>query len=178
MTRVRVNHRTAVGREDNHRVERNASVTGKRFIFFFPLYDSILSIVGNRSVGNRWPRRSNVPGFASVNRGLNDERSTLVVEKRACARTIDDRVIYVNAIVNAKRGWIFALPSRSFLSLCLFPSREFLAVDESPVGVLYLVRVEPEVNLSNSRVRRFPRRHPKEDDLAISYERRYFEAKD
>lgn len=35
MTRVRVNHRTAAGREDNHRVERNASVTDKRFIFFF-----------------------------------------------------------------------------------------------------------------------------------------------
>lgn len=35
MTRVRVNHRTAAGGEDNHRVERNASVTGKRFIFFF-----------------------------------------------------------------------------------------------------------------------------------------------
>lgn len=35
MTRVRVNHRTTAGREDNRRVERNASVTGKRFIFFF-----------------------------------------------------------------------------------------------------------------------------------------------
>ena len=112
MTRVRVNHRTAAGREDNHRVGRNASVTGKRFIFFLFTIQFYRSLATDRwgTVASEVERGR----LRFCKLGINDERPTLGAEKRAC----DDRVIYVNAIVNAKRGWIFA---RCHLDrLCLF----------------------------------------------------------
>lgn len=90
MTRVRVNHRsrTEIIDVDNGTRERNRPA-----VYFCPSFPPLIG--------------TDRAGFYKF--GINEQRPTLIAEKRVCSRTIDDRIIYANnrrpsAIVNAKRG--------------------------------------------------------------------------
>ena len=118
--------------DDNHRSSSSSGEwranTGRGGQFLF--YDSISPVVG-KSIGG-WDRfHRQALAFASINWGLTTRRPTLIARRNACAHARIERLDNLcehdrseSAIVNAKRAWIFALPSRSF-ALSFFLSLSF-----------------------------------------------------